>query len=136
MRKMMLVLLCLLPATAMAESLNVSDGWARASIPGTENGAAYATLENPNSDAVKITSISSDISDVAEVHRHVVSGDVMKMEAVSPLVIAPGEIIKFQPGGHHFMLFDLNSPLKADESFSLILHFDSGKQQKIQFTVQ
>lgn len=136
MRNIMVLLLCLVPAIAMAETLKVSDGWARASIPGTENGAAYATLENLNEEIVKITDISSDVSDVAEVHRHIMSGDVMKMEKVNPLSIAPGETIKFQPGGYHFMLFGLTSPLKPEESFSLILHFDSGSQQKIEFIVK
>lgn len=136
MRNIAVVLLYLVPAIAMAETLKISDGWARASIPGTENGAAYATLENLNEETVKITDISSEVSDVAEIHRHIMSGNVMKMKEVNPLSIAPGETIKFQPGGYHFMLFGLTSPLKAEESFSLILHFDSGSQQKITFIVK
>ncbi|MCA1767952.1 MAG: copper chaperone PCu(A)C [Idiomarina sp.] len=136
MFKIIVAALLFWPAIVAAESLKVTDGWARASIPGTENGAAYATLENPHDKTLNVTHISSDISQVAEVHRHVMSNDVMKMEAVKPLSIAPGEVIKFQPGGYHFMLFELTSPLKEEDTFSLILHFDSGAEQEIQFLVK
>lgn len=136
MLKVIVAALCFLPVLVVAESLKATEGWARASIPGTENGAAYATLENPHDKTVHVTHISSDVSKVVEVHRHVMSGDVMKMEAVKPLSIGPGEAIKFQPGGYHFMLFGLTSPLKAKDTFSLILHFDSGSKQEIQFLVK
>jgi copper(I)-binding protein len=136
MFKTIVAVLGLLPAIVAAESLTVDDAWARATIPGTENGAAYATFENPYDAPVEITHISSDVSKVAEVHRHIMSGDVMKMEAIKSLSIAPGETLKFQPGGYHFMLFGLESPLKAEETFSLTLYFESGSKQTIQFLVK
>ena len=136
MFKIIVAVMFFLPAIVAAEPLKVTDGWARASIPGTENGAAYATLENPHNKTLNVTHISSQISQVAEVHRHVMSGEVMKMEAVKPLSIAPGEIIKFQPGGYHFMLFGLVSPLQEKDTFSLVLHFDSGAEQEVQFLVK
>lgn len=137
MFRVIVAMLCLLPAAVVAEQqLKVGNGWARASIPGTENGAAYATLENLHEKTLKITEVSSDVSRAAEIHRHIMSGEVMKMEAVKPLSIAPGEVIEFQPGGYHFMLFGLTSPLKTKDKFSLTLHFDSGVEQKIQFLVK
>ncbi len=43
----------------------------------------------------------------------------MKMAKVEePLVIIPGESIKFEPGGLHLMLFDLKAGLKEGETFS------------------
>ena len=136
MFKTLVAVLSLLPLIVSAETLKVDDAWARATIPGTENGAAYATLENLKDAPVEITRISSDVSKVAEVHRHTMSGDVMKMEKVKALSIAPGETIKFQPGGYHFMLFGLKSPLEAEENFSLTLHFESGAKQTIQVLVK
>ncbi|MCP1339455.1 copper chaperone PCu(A)C [Idiomarina sp. M1R2S28] len=136
MFKTIIAVLSLLPVIVAAETLKIDDAWARATIPGTENGAAYATLENLNDAPVEITRISSDVTKVAEIHRHTMSGDVMKMEEVKSLSIAPGETIKFQPGGYHFMLFGLKSPLEAKESFSLTLHFESGSKQTIQFLVK
>ena len=136
MFKTIVAVLSLLPVLVAAETLNVDDAWARATIPGTENGAAYATIENPGDAPVEITRVSSDVSKVAEVHRHTMSGDVMKMEAVKSLSIAPGETIKFQPGGYHFMLFGLKSPLKTEESFFITLHFESGSEQTVQFLVK
>ncbi len=136
MFKTLIAVLSLLPVIVAAETLKVDDAWARATIPGTENGAAYATLENLKDTSVEITHISSDVSKVAEVHRHTMSGGVMKMEEVKSLSIAPGETIKFQPGGYHFMLFGLKSPLEPEKSFSLTLHFESGSKQTIQFLVK
>ena len=136
MFKTIVAVLSLLPVLVAAETLKVDDAWARATIPGTENGAAYVTIENQNDASVEITHVSSDVSKVAEVHRHIMSGDVMKMEKVKSLSIAPGETIKFQPGGYHFMLFGLKSPLEAEESFSLTLHLKSGSKQTVQFLVK
>ncbi|MGM0630050.1 MAG: copper chaperone PCu(A)C [Pseudomonadota bacterium] len=136
MLKIIVAVVCCLPVLAFANSLTVTDAWARASIPGTENGAAYATFENAGNEAVTITHVSSDVSRVAEVHRHVMSGDVMKMEAVESLSLDPNEVIKFQPGGYHFMLFGLNAPLKTEERFSLTLHFESGSSQEIEILVK
>ncbi|MGM0906819.1 MAG: copper chaperone PCu(A)C [Pseudomonadota bacterium] len=136
MLKIIVAVMCCLPAFVFADSLTVTGGWARASIPGTENGAAYATFKNAGNEAINITHVSSDVSRVAEVHRHVMSGDVMKMEAVESLSLDPNEIIKFQPGGYHFMLFGLNAPLKAEERFSLTLHFESGSSQEIEILVK
>lgn len=136
MFKTLVAVLSLLPVIVAAETLKVDDAWARATIPGTENGAAYATLENKSDTLAKITGISSAVSKTAEVHRHTMSGDVMKMEEVKSLPIAPGETIKFQPGGYHFMLFGLKSPLEAEETFSLTLHFESGSKQTVQFLVK
>ncbi|MAO68202.1 MULTISPECIES: copper chaperone PCu(A)C [Idiomarina] len=136
MLKIIAAVACCLPVLAFADSLTVTDAWARASIPGTENGAAYATFKNSGNETVKITHISSDVSRVAEIHRHVMSGDVMKMEAVESLSLDPNEVIKFQPGGYHFMLFGLNAPLKAEERFSLTLNFESGSSQEIEILVK
>lgn len=136
MLKKLMASLCLLPAFVFAGQLEVSDGWAKASVPGSENGAAYATIKNTSQQSVTINKITSSVSDKAEVHRHVMSGEVMKMEHVNPLVMSPGEELTFQPGGYHFMLFGLDAPLTSNQTFSLTLHFDSNAKQKVEFTVQ
>lgn len=136
MLKTLIALLYVIPALALAGQLDVSDGWARASVPGSENGAAYAIIKNTSQQSVTINKVTSSVSDKAEVHRHVMSGDVMKMEHINPLVMSPGEEITFQPGGYHFMLFGLDAPLTSNQTFSLTLHFESNAKQKIEFTVQ
>lgn len=136
MLKKLIASLALLPALVFADSVDVSSGWARASVPGSENGAAYATIKNTSQQSVTINKVTSSVSDKAEVHRHVMSGEMMKMEHVKPLVMSPGEELTFQPGGYHFMLFGLDAPLTSNQTFSLTLHFDSNAQQKIEITVQ
>lgn len=111
--------------------LVMTDGWARASIPGAANGAAYLSLKNTGDDAVTLVGMSSEVAKVTELHTHIHADGMMKMQQVAKKSIAAGESLKMQPGGYHVMLMGLKQPLQANESIQIVLNFADGTQQSI-----
>ena len=50
-------------------------------------------------------------------------GDVMKMNAVASLPVAPGKPLELKPGSYHLMLQQLKAPLQPQTSVPLTLQF-------------
>jgi hypothetical protein len=63
------------------------------------------------------------VAGAVEVHQTVNDKGVMKMQPVAELPIDAGKTVELKPGSYHLMLMDLKRPLKAGESFPIILHF-------------
>lgn len=111
--------------------LVMTDGWARASIPGAANGAAYLSLKNTGDDAVTLVGMSSEVAKVTELHTHIHADGMMRMEHVPSKVIPPGESLIMQPGGYHVMLMGLKQPLQENGTLYIVLDFADGKQQTL-----
>lgn len=130
------ILLLLTTSIAYAEVVNFSDGWARESIPGAANGAAYGTLINTSKDTLTLECVSSSVAKSVEIHTHVMDEGMMSMRQVKTLQISPNEQVTFEPGSYHFMLFGLSSLLQSGQSFDLQLHFSNGETQQISIRVK
>jgi len=110
---------------AHGAELAVESAWARASAGPVANGAAYVTLVN-RGPATALIAVESDVSRRAELHTHIVDGDMMKMRPVATVDLPAGERVAFKPGGLHVMLMGLVEPLREGEKFSLVLRFADG----------
>lgn len=130
------IFLFLLVPTAYADGIEFSDGWARESIPGSENGAAYGTFINTSDQAVVIKNVNSKVAQLVEVHTHVMDEGVMSMQQVEALKIPANDQLSFKPGSYHFMLFGLTSALKSGQSFELQLHLTNGETQDITIRIK
>ena len=121
--------LALAPQSAFAAS--AIDGWALASLTQqSKNGAAYMIITNTSDKADALTSATSDIAKITEVHE--MSFDdkgVMRMEEVEKLAIPPHSTVKLEPGGYHIMLMGLENPLEVGDIFDIILTFENNGQQ-------
>ncbi|RUO75159.1 copper chaperone PCu(A)C [Idiomarina seosinensis] len=126
----------LFSVTVFAADLQVTSSWARASIPGAANGAAYVSMNNQASKAKTITGITSNVSDKTELHEHVHEQGMMKMIHVPELEIAPGESLTMKPGGYHIMLFNLQQPLTSGEQITLTFKFSDGNSQDVSIDVR
>jgi copper(I)-binding protein len=94
----------------------------RSTPPGSTVGTAYATLHNASTQALLISSVSSDVSTSAELHGMSMHDGVMRMRHLdSGLSLKAGETVQLQPGGLHLMLFGLQRPLRAGDT--VLLHF-------------
>lgn len=111
----------------------VESAWARASIGTARPAAAYVTLVNTGSEAMRLVAVETPVAGRAEAHRTVRDGDVMRMEPARIVEVPAGAQVEFAPGGLHIMLMDLKQPLKKGDSFPMTLRFDSG--ETIDFTV-
>lgn len=67
----------------------------------------------------------------AEMHASDSRQGVTRMTPLTRLAVAPGQTVKFAPGGYHIMLFDLDAKLTAGTTTQLTLRLDNGESATI-----
>lgn len=118
-----------------AGDLRVQHPWSRPLPPVSPTGAAYMVIENHGQQPDALIGVSTPIAGHAELHEHVHQGDLMKMQQIERVEIAPGERVEFVPGGYHVMLFDLRQPLTADTAYALTLEFERAGELEVEVRV-
>lgn len=117
-----------------ADAVQISNAWARATAPGQEVGAAYMTLKSATT--LQVTQAETKIAEAVEIHEMTMKDGVMKMRMMEILDLPAGKEVHLEPGGFHFMLFDLKEPLKAGSSFDLILNIKDAQGKTSKQTVK
>lgn len=112
-------------ASAHAQTVEVSNAWVRATVPGQKGTGAFMSLTAK--DGARLVGISSPVAGVAEVHEMKMEGDIMKMRALPMLDLPAGKTVQLKPGGYHLMLTDLKQPLPKGASVPLTLRFQDAK---------
>ncbi len=112
--------------TASAQSIEVKDAWARATVAGQKATGAFMKLTAKND--TQLVGVSSAVAGVSEVHEMKMDAGVMKMRAVEGgLSLPAGKTVELKPGGYHVMLMDLKSPLPKDTTVVITLIFKDAK---------
>ena len=121
---------CLLvPATVAAQQkVEVTNAWARATVPGQKVGGVYMDVRSPAS--ARLVAASSSAAATAEIHHMRLENGVMKMSAVAGVDLPPGQTVKLAPGGYHVMLIDLKKPLATGDSVPVILTIENDKKTR------
>lgn len=127
------LLLCAFTAQA-ANTINISNAWARATAPGQEVGAVYMTLKSAIT--LSLTKVETPVADTVEIHEMSMANGVMKMRMMETLHLPAGKTIQLAPGGFHFMLFDLKKPLQANSQIELVLTLKDTQGKARQQTVK
>ena len=122
--------------SVFAQQIIVSDGYLRATIPGTSISAAYMTIENLGENSVTLTGASSNISPSIEIHQHFMIDGMMKMRKQASFTLNGKDTVLLQPSGLHLMIFDLKKPLLPDELITLTLHFSAQADVVLNLPVQ
>jgi copper(I)-binding protein len=124
-----LVACLLVPVAALVaattSALLASDAWLRAT-PGTEVAAVYLTVRNTGTEPVTIVGVRSPMAQSAMIHESQVSGTQSTMRPRAALTVAPGQTLRFEPGGLHVMLHLLTHTLSAGEQVPLVLLLQDG----------
>ena len=120
---------------AHAGTLTVADAWVRA-IPGAAVAAAYMTLHNGGTQAVRVIGVRSALAGHAMIHETRLENGVSTMRAHEPLEIAPGASVELKPGGLHVMLTDLAHPLAVDDEVPLELLLEGGGRIEVRARVR
>lgn len=129
-------LMCLLSiAPLLAAQLQVDDGYVRGLPPGQAVTAAFMTLHNDTEQAISILSASSDSAEKTEIHAHVHSDGMMRMEKVDSMTVPARGRFVLAPGNHHLMLINLLKPLKQGDRVNITLSFANGSTQTMQLPV-
>ncbi len=128
-KRWVVFLLLLLPAmSAFAGSLEITGAWARATVPGAENGAVYGRFHNASNEAVVIVALSTSVAARADMHLTVMDGDMVKMQHQHDLTIAPGQTVDFAPGSLHIMLMGLSTALVPGNTFDISVELADGSR--------
>ncbi len=123
---LLLAVICV-ASSAQAADLTVRDAWARATAGQSKIGAAYLTLKNTGAAADRLLSATTPVAGSVELHTTIQDGDVMRMQKLDTIDLAPDASVEFKQSGLHIMLVDVAAPLKQGGSFPLTLTFASGE---------
>ena len=94
--------------------LEIEHPWSRATPAGAKVAGGYFTIINKGSTPDRLLSISSDISDKAELHEMGVKDGVMTMRPVTGgLEIPAGGKVALAPGGYHLMFIGSEAATQA-----------------------
>ncbi len=109
------------------DAVTIEDAWVKSAEEGMS--AGFGTLVNSGDDDVTVVSVTSEASDMLELHETVENeaGEMVMREKDGGFVIPAGGKLALEPGGNHIMMMDLTGPLTAgsDVTFTLMFSDDS-----------
>ncbi len=108
------------------DQLSVRDAWVAESLPGQSMTAAYMIIANEGDVDEELLSVESEVAERVELHKIEQQGEMMRMQKVNSLIVAPGHEVELQPGGLHIMLIGLTREIKEGDTIEFKLAFESG----------
>ena len=110
-------------AAVAQQKIEVTNAWARASVPGQKVGGVYMDIRSAT--PARLLSASSSAAGKVELHNMKIENGVMKMFPVDGIELPAGQSVKLAPGGNHVMLIDLKRELKQGENVPVVLTVES-----------
>lgn len=121
---------------AHAGQITIEEPFARAPAASSQVAGVFMTVRNSGTTADALIGVETPIAARAELHTHVMDGDIMRMRQVEAIDLPSGEIVRLQPGGLHVMLIGLQRPLRQGEAFPLTLSFAKAEKMTIEVPVK
>lgn len=116
--------------------LTVNQPWARPSIGNIGNSAAFMAVTNAGGQDDILVSVATPIARNAELHNHIMEGNVMKMRRVKDGITVPANgSAELKPGGLHVMLLGLNRKVGVGDSFPMTLTFSKAGEIAVEVKV-
>jgi len=117
----------------LAGSVEVTDAWVRATMPGQTVAGVYLHVKSML--RARVVGVKTGSAKTAEIHSMSQENGVMKMRKLDFLDLPPGETVTLEPRGNHVMLFDIRKPLQAGERIKLTLVIEQeGKKINVPVT--
>jgi hypothetical protein len=117
-------------------ALEFADPWARATVPGQANGAAYLTVRN-HGEADRIVRAEAAVSRKVELHTHEVDAQgVARMIEIPAIELPAHATTELKPGGLHIMFIGLEKPLEAGRRFPLKLVLEKAGEVTLEVEVK
>ena len=107
--------------------LNVTDAYIRFSPVPDNPSAAYFTVHGGDQD-VSLIDVSTEVAIRTEMHESMKAGDMASMKRLTSVSIPARSIVKFEPGGLHVMLWNINPGLKPPKTVALTFAFSNGER--------
>jgi copper(I)-binding protein len=128
--------LCIANHVHATNAIKITDGYIKASIPGSDITAAYMTINNSSDQAITLQKVTSSISDRIEIHEHSMADGMMRMRQVDNIIVKANNNIVLQPSGLHLMIFALKQKLTEGDEIQLTLTFSNKTKINIQLPVR
>lgn len=109
----------LVAGSVYAADVQVSNAWARPTMPAQPVGAAYVTLTSASN--AELVKVASPVAKKVELHTMTMKDGMMEMREIASLPLPAGKPVTLMPGGNHIMLIDLNKPLRVGDHVPLHL---------------
>lgn len=128
MRRLPLIALALLAGCAGPAEVTVDDAWVRLGAVKGRPAAAYFTVHGGPVDTT-IIAVTSDVSIRSEMHETMKHSGAMTMTPIASVRVPAGTDVKFEPGGKHVMLYDMNPGIvRGGRPVLLTLSFADGRR--------
>ena len=126
----------LLPAAVPAAPpvVQITDAWARATVPGQKVAGVYLQIRSPLN--ARVVAVQSDAAASAEIHSMSNEQGVMRMRKLEALTLPAGETVALKPGGNHIMLLDIKQQLKPGEKIPITLIVQQRGKKKVKVSVE
>jgi len=121
-------------AVACTESPGIQVGSAVIAEPAGANTALYFEIENIGTEPDHLIGARTDVAS-AELHRSFSESGQMHMEHVASVEVGGGEVVVFEPGGLHVMLFDVDR-LQAEQVVTVVLELEIAGDLEVEATVK
>jgi periplasmic copper chaperone A len=108
--------------------VQITNAWARPTVPGQAVGAAYFDVRSAQ--GATVVEVRSDVADAVQVHEMSRDGDIMRMRELKTLALPAGQTVHLSPGGIHLMLLELKHPLRVGETVPLRVTLEDARGRK------
>jgi copper(I)-binding protein len=125
----------MLAAPALAAEVQVSDAWFRA-LPAKVPAGGYFTLHNSGAAGIVLTGAQTSACSMLMLHKSTQSGGMSSMEDVASVPVAPGDTVKFAPGGYHLMCMDPSPAMRPGNTVAVTFKFSDGSKATANFAVR
>lgn len=124
-------------AQAIADDgLSVHGAWTRATPPGASNSASYLVLRNSTAVDRSLVAVASTAATEIQLHRVFEQDGLMKMRAVSHILVPAGGEAVLSTGGYHMMMLGVGQALRDGQRIELELSFANGEKLLLVSAVQ
>lgn len=126
-------------AAATTPGVLVEDAWVRATVGAkdTTMTAAFMSLTNPGKSDISLTSATSPVASMVQLHEMAMKDGKMVMQEKAGGVKVPAEShAHLAPSGDHVMLMGLKQPLKPGDEVPITLKFSDGSSHDLTVPVK
>ncbi|HUG97924.1 MAG TPA: copper chaperone PCu(A)C [Gammaproteobacteria bacterium] len=120
--------------SAASDAPAIRDAWIRPVPPGARMTAGYLSLHNPGPEPLVVVGVESPLFGSIEMHGTVVEDGMARMRHQETVTVAPGETVRFEPGGLHLMLMQAAEEIPASGTIELSLLLEGG--ERLDFAAQ
>lgn len=120
---------------AKTETLEISDGFARASPGMAMAGAGFLTIRSLGP-ADRLVAFRTPACNRPELHTHINDDGIMRMRQVEAIEVPAGGEAVLEPGGLHLMMIDLNQQLMEGENVPVTLVFETAGEVDVSLPVK